>query len=82
MPNLENRISALERVTCPNSAITIIRRIITPGHVGAQIKQISDNDGNEWTRQISESEDQFIDNADRETRPNEWRCKSLTATTL
>lgn len=82
MPNLENRIAALERVTCPNSAITIIRRIVTPGHLDAEVDQIRDHEGNEWARQLGESEDEFIERAESETMPNEWGCKSLVARRL
>ncbi len=79
MPNLENRISALERVTCPDNAITIIRRIVTTGHLNAEVDHICDHDGNEWVRRPRETEDQFINRADRETIRKEWGCKRLTA---
>lgn len=82
MPNLEHRISALERVSYPNSAITIIRRIVTPGYLDVEVDHIRDHDGNEWTRQTEESEDEFIERADGEAMPNEWSCKRLTATSL
>lgn len=79
MPNLEHRISALERVSYPNSAITIIRRIVTNGHLNAEVDHICDHDGNEWARRPGETEDQFTNRAESETVRNEWGCKRLTA---
>ena len=51
MQNLERRIAALEAIEAPTEELTIVRRIVWPGHLDAEIDHILDDDGNEWTRQ-------------------------------
>lgn len=82
MQTLQKRIAALESVNPPDENLTIIRRIVWPGHLDAEIDHIRDDDGNEWTRHPSETEAAFTDRATRETQPNEWGVKSLIATNM
>lgn len=82
MQNLDKRVAALERVARPDSAITIIRCIVSPDRPTTQIGHIRDKEGNEWVREPGETEDQLTDRAERETVANEWGCKSLIAASL
>ena len=82
MQSLEKRIAALETTSAPADEMTIVRRIVWPGHLDAEIDHIRDDDGNEWTRQPRETEAAFTDRATSETRPNRRGIKSLIATTL
>lgn len=82
MQNLERRISALESATTPTDIFTIICRMVAPGHLDAEIDHMSDDHGNEWTRQPGETEAAFTDRAERETLPNPWGVKSLMGLTL
>lgn len=78
MQALEKRIAALEQAAPPPDGLTIIRRIVWPGHLDAEIDHIGD-DGNEWTRQPGETEAAFIDRATCATRPNKCGVKCLIA---
>ena len=69
MQNLEKRIAALESAQTPSEGMTIIRRIVAPGHLDAETDHIRDAHGNEWTRQTGETEAAFTDRAARETPP-------------
>lgn len=82
MQTLNRRVSALETANPPAEELTIIRRIVWPGHLDAEIDHIRDDDGNEWARQPGETEAAFTDRATCETRPNRRGIKSLIATTL
>lgn len=82
MQAIEKRIAALEQASPPADGMTIIRRIVWPGHLEAEIDHIRDDDGNEWTRHPSETEAAFTDRATCETQPNEWGVKSLIATKI
>lgn len=83
MQNLDRRISALELATTPTDTITtIIRRMVAPGNLDAEIDHIRDDHGNEWTRQIAETEAAFTVRAASETPPNARGNKALMGTTL
>lgn len=77
MQNLEKRIAALETVNVPPEELTIFRRIVEPGRMDAEMHHISDDDGKQWPRQTGETENAFIDRAERETRANENGLKCL-----
>ncbi len=81
MQNLERRIAALEAIEAPTEELTIVRRIVWPGHLDAEIDHIRDDDGNEWTRQPGESETIFTERAASETQANKTGIKGLIATT-
>ncbi|MBP9061166.1 MAG: hypothetical protein KBF98_12730 [Rhodoferax sp.] len=82
MQNLDRRVSALEQATPTDDEITIIHRIVSPGHLDAEIDHIRDYDGNAWTRQPGESEAVFTNRATNETPPNKWGAKGLIASNL
>ncbi len=67
---LEKRVSALEQESPKDRIDTIIRRIVSPGHLDAEIDYAHDTHGHEWTRQLGETEDAFTDRAAGETRAN------------
>ncbi|MBK9346721.1 MAG: hypothetical protein IPN06_09955 [Burkholderiales bacterium] len=81
MQNLEKRIATLETTNPPAEELTIIRRIVCPGHLEAEINHIRD-DGSEWTRQPGETEDAFIERADSDTPPNKHGIKRLIASNM
>lgn len=80
MQSLERRIAALETIEAPAEELTIIRRIVWPGHLDAEVDHIHDDDGNEWTRQPGESETAFTERASSETQANKSGVKGLIAT--
>ncbi len=82
MQSTEKRIAALESATTPIEGMTIIRRMVAPGHLDAEIDHIRDDHGNEWTRQTGETEAAFTDRAAIETPSNAWGFRSLMGTTL
>jgi hypothetical protein len=82
MLNLEKRIAALEASTAPTEGLTIIRRFVSPGHLDAEINHITDDQGNEWTRQDGETEEAFTDRAASQTPANPHCIKSLNGHTL
>ena len=79
MTTIENCIAALETVNPPAEELTIIRRIVWPGHLDAEMDHIRDCDGNEWTRQPAESETTFTERAASETQANKYGVKCLIA---
>ena len=79
MLNLEKRIAALEVTTTPADDLTIIRRFISPGHLGGEITSLRDDNGKRWTRQTGESEQELIDRASLEVKRSPWGVASLTA---
>lgn len=82
MQTLEKRITALEQANPPAAEMTIIRRIVSPGHLDAEIDHIRDHDGNEWSRQSGESEDAFTDRAIGEVKRSPQSIPRLIADTL
>ena len=82
MQNFEKRIAALEQIARPKKEITIIRQIVRPGLLDAEIYHIRDHYGNEWSRQSGESEGAFEDRATGETTANAYGVKSLIADNL
>jgi len=83
MQNLDRRVSALESATTPTDTITtIIRRMVAPGNLDAEIDHIRDNHGNEWTRQTGETEAAFTDRAASEAPPKARGIKALIGSTL
>lgn len=43
--------------------LTIVRKIVRPGHVGEELTRLQDHRGNKWLRDSGETEDQFIERA-------------------
>lgn len=82
MQSTEKRIAALESAQPPSEGMTIIRRMVAPGHLDAEIDHMRDDHGNEWTRQTGETEAAFIDRAVKETPPNAWGFRGLMGITL
>jgi hypothetical protein len=79
MGNLEKRIDALEAKTAPADELTIIRRFVRPGNLDGEVNRLRDDDGNQWTRQTGESEQELIDRASLEVKRSPWGAASLTA---
>ena len=68
MLNLEKRIAELEKAQPSNDGVkTIIVRFISPGVSGDDLQALHSYSGAQhWTRDLSESEKNFIDRASRE----------------
>lgn len=79
MSKLEKRIAALETTSARFDDMTIIRRVINPGHLHTEIHRLRDDDGKEWTRQPGETEQQLIDRVSIEVKRNLWGVSCLTA---
>lgn len=82
MLSTEQRIAALESAQPPSEGKTIIRRMVAPGHLDAEIDHIRDDHGNEWARKTGETEAAFTDRAASETPPNARGNRALIGTTL
>lgn len=80
MQAIEKRIAALEQASPPPDELTIVRRIVWPGHLDAEIDHIRDDDGSHWARLPGETEAAFTDRAISETQPNKSGVKYLIAT--
>ena len=79
MNTLPRRIAALEQASPDTSPMTIIRRIVCPGQLDAEVSYARDTHGREWTRQPGETEDAFTDRAAGETEANACGIKRLIA---
>lgn len=79
MLNLEKRIAALEATSAPADEMTIIRRFVIPGRLDAEIHRLRGDDGEEWTRQLGETEQELIDRASLEVKRNSYGVACLTA---
>lgn len=77
MQSLENRIAALETANPPADGFTIIRRIVSPGHLDAEIHRLRDDDGKLWTRLPGETEQELIDRASLEAKRSPWGVARL-----
>ena len=72
MQSLDKRVATLEKMTAPKEKITIIRRIVWVGQQGAEIEQLRDEQDNSWSREQSESEQDFVERVKSEAFSNEW----------
>ena len=79
MQSLEKRIAALEVTSAPTDDMTIIRRMVRPGHLDAEIYRLRDDEGNVWERRPGEIEQGLIDRASLEVKRNPWGIACLTA---
>lgn len=72
MQNLDRRLATLERVAATDNRIdVIIRKIVSPGHLGAEIHRMTAAGGDrQWQRLADESERDFQDRAIREVHRN------------
>lgn len=77
MQSINKRLSDLENAQPPSEAMTIIRRMVAPGQLDAEIDYIHDAHGNERKRLAGETEAAFTDRAASETPPNAWGFKTL-----
>ena len=68
MQSLEKRIAALESVNPPAEEMTIIIKGVSPERRNAEIHRLRDDDGNLWTRQPGETEQELIDRASLEAK--------------
>ncbi len=69
MQAIEKRVAALEQASPNTEPMTIIRRIIRPGHLDAEIHRLT-GDGGPWERLPGETEQAFIDRASGEVKRN------------
>ena len=76
MQAIEKRIAALEQASPPAQGMTIIHRIVRPGHLDAEMHRLS-GEGGQWERLPGETEQAFIDRASGEVKRNPWGCASL-----
>lgn len=79
MQSLEKRIAALEATSAPTDDMTIIRRMVRPGHLDAEICRLRDDDCGLWERKPGETEQALIDRASLEVKRNLWGVACLTA---
>ena len=79
MLNLEKRIAELEKAQPSNDGVkTIIVRFISPGVSGDDLQALHSYSGAQhWTRDLSESEKNFIDRASREVERKGPGCVRL-----
>jgi hypothetical protein len=62
--NLDRRLAELEKRAAPDNLIkTIIRCIVDPGILDAEMNIITGEGGECWTRQPGETEDQLLERA-------------------
>lgn len=80
MQNLEKRIAALEQANPPAQELTIIRRIVVPGHLDAQVCRLRADNGQLWTRQPGETEQGLIERATSEVERNQSGAALLLST--
>lgn len=79
MQTLQKRIAALESVNPPDENLTIIRRVVSPGHLDAEIHRLHGDDGELWERLPGETEQAFIDRASGEVKRNPWGTARLVS---
>ena len=81
MQSLERRIAELEKANSTGEGpMTIIIRFMTPGNLEVEIQELHDSKGGQqWTRQLSEAEQTFIDRASREVKRDGPGCALLMA---
>jgi len=79
MQAIEKRIAALEQAAPPADGLVIVRRFVSPGQPKAEIHRLRADDGELWTRQPGETEQDFIDRASREVKRNEWGSAGLSS---
>jgi hypothetical protein len=77
MHPLEKRLAALESANPPANELTIIRRIVSPGHLDAEIHRLRGDDGELWTRKHGETEQELIDRASLEAKRSPWGVARL-----
>jgi len=82
MQTLDTRLTRLEQAQPLEEGLTIIRRLIAPGHLDVEMDYINDGDGKSWPRQPGEAEAAFIDRAATETAGNSGGMKWLIGRTL
>lgn len=62
MPSLEQRLAALEFETPAYPGVIILRGVV-PGMRDAELDRLSDGRGTTCTRQLGETEDEFVERA-------------------
>lgn len=72
MANLKQRIAALEVVQVGSDPMTIIHAIVSPGNLHPNYNRIRADDGQAWTREPGETEQDFIDRASRVVTRDQW----------
>ena len=72
MKKFERRIFILEKNLLPTEKITIIRRIVWVGQQQTEIKQLRDEKGANWLRELEESEHDFTERVKAKAFRNHW----------
>ena len=72
MQSLDKRVANLEKMTAAREKIIIIRRIVWVGQQVDEIKQLRDEQDNSWSREQSESEQDFVERVKVEAWRSEW----------
>lgn len=61
----------------PADQFTIIRRMVSPGQLDAEIYALRGDDGNFWAGQLGETEQELIDRASIEVKRSPWGVARL-----
>ena len=77
MHNIERRLAAMAATNMPADQFTIIRRMVSPGQLDAEIYALRGDDGNFWARQLGETEQELIDRASIEVKRSPWGVARL-----
>ena len=75
------RIIALAATNMPADQFTIIRRMVSPDQLDAEIYALRGDDGNFWARQLGETEQELIDRASIEVKRSPWGVARLITAT-
>ena len=81
MQSLERRIAELEKAgSTGEGPMTIVIRCLMPGNLDEEIQELHDwKGGQQWKRQLRETEQGLIDRASREVIRNGLNCALLMA---
>ena len=61
----------------PADQFTIIRRMVSPGQLDAEIYALRGDDGNFWARQLGATEQELVDRASIEVKRSQWGVARL-----
>jgi hypothetical protein len=82
MPRLEKRVSAIEALNPHAQDMTLIRQYVRPSQPDTEIYHLRDDDGQQWERLHSETEQQFIDRVSVDAKRTALGIALLTAQLL
>ena len=79
METLKRRVGELENMNLSDENITVIRKVLSPSHLGAPMSFISDSHGGVWVIGPDETERDFIERASNQATRNEFGTVRLIA---